>query len=384
MNVQKYLEENSIEKLQQELFIVVTDYPDRVVLNYNQIESPRFDPICDECRALILRKGTWEVMARSFQRFYNVGEDPNTKNFLVSQARIEQKIDGSLMSVYWDGTTWCVSTRKKAFAEGTTVFGRRFADVFQEAASKTSLWTFLDENTVYQRFTWVFELVSPETRVVTPYPEPHISLITVRDNVTGNELTGRELDNYAKLMHVDRPLSYKFTTLEETIEAANKLAAMDEGFVLVEETPGLPHWRLKCKNGKHLAIAHMRENGNISPKRILKLVMENEVEEYLSYFECDKPYFDLVQEKWNDSVKRIEGLFAQYNPLESQKEFALSIIPKTVYDFEKGVLFEMRKGKPMQAIFKAMGETAPRKLADSMSLKEAIAKKFKVVIDEET
>ena len=55
MNVQKYLEENGLKKLQEEFKIVVTDYPDRVVLNYDQIDSPRFNPICDECRGLILR-----------------------------------------------------------------------------------------------------------------------------------------------------------------------------------------------------------------------------------------------------------------------------------------------------------------------------------------
>jgi len=71
MQVQKYLKEHGLEKLKSEFSIVVTDYPDFVVLNYNQITSPRFNPIVDECRALILEKGTWKVLCRSFDRFYN-------------------------------------------------------------------------------------------------------------------------------------------------------------------------------------------------------------------------------------------------------------------------------------------------------------------------
>ena len=94
MNVQKYLKEYGLDKLVEEFSIIVTDYPDRVVLNYNQIDSPRFHPVVDECRALILRKGTWEVMARSFDRFYNVGEGEAWKDFDFSYARFDEKLDG--------------------------------------------------------------------------------------------------------------------------------------------------------------------------------------------------------------------------------------------------------------------------------------------------
>lgn len=85
MEVQKFLKEHGIEELQKQFAIIVTDYPDRVVLNYNQIDSPRFIPLVDECRALILRKGTWEVMARSFDRFYNLGESVDPKEGIEVQ-----------------------------------------------------------------------------------------------------------------------------------------------------------------------------------------------------------------------------------------------------------------------------------------------------------
>ena len=101
MEVQKYLQEHSLKELQEEFSLIVTEYSDRVVLNYNQIDSPRFNPIADECRALILaRDSQWSVMARSFDRFYNVGEGEGWKDFPIDEStRFEEKLDGSLITI---------------------------------------------------------------------------------------------------------------------------------------------------------------------------------------------------------------------------------------------------------------------------------------------
>ncbi len=36
-----------------------------VMLNYNQIASPMAETICQECRALLLETGSWNVVSRS-------------------------------------------------------------------------------------------------------------------------------------------------------------------------------------------------------------------------------------------------------------------------------------------------------------------------------
>jgi len=89
MKVQEYLEAHgpdqakAIQALVDEFKIKVNDYPDRVVLNYDQIESPKFNPIVDECRGLILWKKGFDIAARSYTRFWNVGEDPKTNEFPI-------------------------------------------------------------------------------------------------------------------------------------------------------------------------------------------------------------------------------------------------------------------------------------------------------------
>jgi hypothetical protein len=97
MIVQDFLKRHGndgLEKLKENFKIEVREYDDRVVLNYSQIDSDKYEPICKECRALILRKNTWEVLARSFDRFFNVGECLEDKDFPIDKCRIDQKLDG--------------------------------------------------------------------------------------------------------------------------------------------------------------------------------------------------------------------------------------------------------------------------------------------------
>lgn len=378
LEVQKYLEQYGIEKLKSEYHITVSDYEDRVVLNYNQIESPKFNPICDECRALILKKGTWEVLAQSFVRFYNVLEGELYKTFPIKTARIDEKLDGSLISVYFFNS-WTASTRKMAFAEGSTLWGKTFRQIFDEGAAKTNLWKYLepaDKDTTY-----VFELTSPENRVVHPYSETSITLIAARSRITGQEYKGVELDQIAKDMNCNRPKSYHFNSLEEAIQTAKSLNVMDEGFVLVDECQG-SFSRMKCKNENFVAIAHMRENGGVpSPKNILKLTLNGEKEEYLSYFAEDERYFSFVEEILNESLARIQTIADKCMSIESQKDFALTIKGECKLDFEAGVLFEMRKfKKTLPDIVKGLDA---KKLVKSLKVKEKMCEKFGVKIEED-
>jgi len=379
MQVQEYLEAHGLDALVDEFNIVVTDYPDRVVLNYNQIDSPRFNPICDECRALILKKDTWEVLARSFDRFYNVGEGEAWKDFPVELARFDEKLDGSLLSLYNDGEKWCVSTRKMAFAEGGTNFGLTFRQLFDMAIADTNMKEYL--KTQVKGHTYIFELTSPMNRIVTRYHETQVTLIGIRNNKYGFEVGKEGLDRRAFDMGVKRPKAFESDSIEDLQRQAEELNALDEGFVLVVETDDGSFMRLKCKNPKYLAIAHMRNNGNISPQRILVLIVANEYGEYLGYFPEDTKYFDLVADIYNESLFRILDVWNKIKGKESQKDFAISAQQMTKYSHEAGILFSLRKNKrPIQELMK---NTNAKRLTKSLQLKEKFAKTFGIESKEE-
>tara|TARA_R110000824_G_scaffold12226_6_gene53535 strand:- start:3866 stop:5113 length:1248 start_codon:yes stop_codon:yes gene_type:complete len=413
MKVIDYLSSHTIDQLKEEFSIIVTDYPDRVVLNYNQIDSPRFHPIVDECRALILRKpggfllgmpvkGNWYVMARSFNRFYNIGEghakgvdqvrlaeeEETIVPFNFANGRIYDKLDGSLMSVYHDGDDWHVSTRKMAFAEGKSSWGRSFSEIFWEVANKKyDLKNKLNGHWgKYKNSTLVFELTGPENRVVTPYTEADITLLTVRDNKSDKEHSPMDVDAMAMGLKVPRPKQYTAKSAEDLVELVSKFPTMEEGVVIILDGNIISSDcesinRIKCKNPQFVAIAHMRENGNISPKNVLRLIMVNEHHEYLKYFADDKPYFDFVESQYKEAVERIKKVYNNNKGIVEQKEFALSIMPETVYTFEKGIIFSLRKNEV--EVEDLLAKVGPKKIADGMDLKEKFLKEFGLESEDE-
>jgi hypothetical protein len=342
MLIQKYLLTHSYDDLEKEFGVIVNVYDDRVVLNYHQIDSykHRFNPMVMECRALILRRSDHAVLCRSFDRFFNYGEDPNSDRFNVTKSVAYDKIDGSIMNVYHDGYKWCVSTRKMAFAEGEIPNKKRtYYDVFCDAldADPNDVFKDIDKN-----FTTIFEMVSPETRIVTPYKEPALYLLDVRDRNTGFHL-GHKVAFFWKNDggRWFYPQEYKFNSFDDIVHASKKLPAMEEGYVVC-----LDDWKIKVKNPAYLAIAHLRDNGAITEKRVVKLVFMQDHVEYLVHFPEDKPEFEPYIKAYREMIKDITISWTKYGAIEDQKDFAMKIIDKPC----KGVLFAMKKGKKISEI----------------------------------
>ena len=90
-----------------------------------------------------------------------------------------------------------------------------------------------------------------------------------------------------------------------------------------------------------MAIHHLRDNGALNPKRILTLVMENEHEEYLKYFESDREFFTPYVIAYEKLVNDILITYNKYKMINNQKDFALAIAS---FKF-KGILFALRSKK---------------------------------------
>jgi hypothetical protein len=344
LEVQKYLKDHTYEQLEEEFGITAsTQYDDRVVLNYHQIDSykHRFDPIVMECRGLILSKPDHKILCRSFDRFWNYGEDPKSDEFDIIKATVDDKIDGSMCNVYYDGDKWYVATRKMAFAEGLVPNKKKtYADIFEEAIGDEVDKVFYS---ISKDLVIIFEMVSPETRVVTPYPEKQVYLLDVRNKDTGiflgNDITYFwPISKEAKWLYPDK---HEFGTWKEIIRSSNDLPAMEEGYVAK-----IGDWRIKVKNPAYLAIAHLRENGAITEKRVVKLVFMQDHIEYLIHFPEDQPEFDPWINAYDKMIKNIKITDEYTHAIEDQKEYALSIVDCPA----KGVLFAMRKGRDMYDI----------------------------------
>jgi hypothetical protein len=344
LHVQEYLRKHGIEKLEEEFGIQVVRYDDRITLNYSQTDSPKHSDIVKECRGLILSLPDFEIMCRSFDRFFNYGEDPNSKDFNIKKATAWEKVDGSICNVYHDGNKWQVATRKMAFAEGLVpAQDKTYRDVFIEALGNDPDEVF---KPIHKDLVIIFELVSPQTRIVKPYKKTEVYLLDVRDKHMG-KYVGLEISYFWDIPEGTKwkyPKKYHFNNFEDIMQSVKDLPVMEEGYVLSisknsKVECGSNIWRIKVKNPAYLAIANLRMNGVLSEKRVALLVCMQDHEEYLYYFPEDRERFEPFIKAYEEMLGDIEAKWEMNKDIEDQKEFALAIKDCPA----SSILFSLRK-----------------------------------------
>jgi hypothetical protein len=82
---------------------------------------------------LILELDTWKVMSLAFKKFFN-SEEGNAHKIDWNTAKVLEKLDGSLIQVYYDGFVdkWFAGTTGTAEGEGevNNKLGTTFNDLF--------------------------------------------------------------------------------------------------------------------------------------------------------------------------------------------------------------------------------------------------------------
>jgi T4 RnlA family RNA ligase len=334
MRVIEYLKENGTEKLTSELGVIVKKYEDAqlFVLNYDQINSPKND-ITSECRGLILDYD-YNIVSRSFDRFFNYGEQFATFNPLTAVAY--EKVDGSLIKIYEHKGHWYCSTRGTAFAEsGVNGWDLTFKDMVCKALSlrdeedfQAHCNTLLDESRTY-----IFEVTGLQNRVVTRYEDESLWFLASRNNKTGKYYTN-EFVGIAQLFKAKLPRQFKFDSIEHCLETAKHLPDLQEGYVMYSN--GIPV--CKVKSPIYTAIHHLRGEG-LNPKRIAELVVINEQDEYLTYFPEDEKHFILYTVKLLQTLIQAQDVLIECFGIQDQKEFALKVKDYPFAQF----LFQARK-----------------------------------------
>lgn len=183
MKVLEYLNTYGLEKLVEEYSIKVSvdeRFPELLVLNYNQIDSPKNHPIVRECRSLVVKEeldgNTYSVVSRAFDRFFNQGENDST--FDLSKLKLFEKVDGSLVSVFYDEKYgWLYRTKSMIMPElSVQGWERTWKELIESALN----WKDVCFNRLEKDVTYIFEVVSRENRVVVKYDSDKAYLLSAR------------------------------------------------------------------------------------------------------------------------------------------------------------------------------------------------------------
>ena len=322
------------------------DYPELVQFRYDQIESSKnkTHPIVVECRGLILNsKDNWNIVAYPFNRFFNYGEVPDPIDW--STARVQEKIDGSMVFIFWYGGRWNAATKGSPSASGnvgenTFTFSELFWSVFDSEiphySSSNRLGKY-DQSKLDMKYTYVFELTSKFNRIVTnqQWNTGNISLIGVRDITTMLEI---DVARFSFLFDVVK--EFPLQTVEDVAKAAEILdPAIQEGFVVVDHNFN----RLKIKSPKYVMIHHLKDS--LNDERMVGLIKTGEDSEVFAYFPDLKVRYFELEKKFVNTCSTLEFLYKAFSWIEDRKEFALAIqanedIDPKFHDF----FYQMKSG----------------------------------------
>lgn len=368
LNIQKFLRENSPKAnafalLESEYGISAKQsdrYPELYQFNYDQIDSYKVkeSPIVRECRGLILSEDLrWEVIAYPFNRFFNYGESEAEMNvFDWSNFDTYEKLDGSLIILYYYAGQWQIATRNSIHASGNV--GNEpftFEELVHRVVSKDFFENLMPLN------TYMFELTSKYNRVVTNQidNEGKLTLIGIRDNILYQEFDLKKEEKYILELGINVVERFEYTSDKEILDAAENLNPNEqEGFILVDKNFN----RMKIKSSKYVQLHHLRFA--MTPERMVELILSGETPEILVYF----PDLQKVFLEYEEKLKVLESkLEYDWNSIpvmlrtyqkEDKKEFALyvknfmfSSCMFSLYDRRVKTVYEwIRKNNPKKII----------------------------------
>lgn len=248
-----------------------TRYPQLVQLKYDQILSPFNEPIVQEARGVILDSGDqWRVVARPFKKFFNHGEVLAEELDWLS-VTVQEKLDGSLMIMYWYDNKWQIASSGTPDASGfvgdtTTTFEELFWSTWYRQR-------FEMPSKLHANYTLMFELTSPFNPIVVRHNEAKLHLIGIRSAWTGNEMP------VGAMPALNPVRQFPLHTIDQVLATLDKMDPYaQEGYVAVDKR----FHRRKVKCPKYVALHHLKSS--FSMRKIVELVMRGEGPEIMAAF----------------------------------------------------------------------------------------------------
>lgn len=260
-------------------FIKVKRDGDYILLKYNQLSSDFSLDIVRECRGSIFYKnqdGKYICVCHPFDKFGNYGES-YVPEIDWGNVVVEEKVDGSLIKA-WYHNGWYVSTNgtidafKAQIGDSDTTFGSLFIDAFGDGNRFDGFFNKLDTN-----YTYMFELVSPMSKLTVFYPETKLYYLGERHMVSMEE--SKKFGNYMQSYDILCPKIYSLNTIEDCLSYVKTMTKDEEGFVIRDANFN----RMKLKSPEYLMAFHMNNNGIITMKRIIEMAKMEVLDDFVAY-----------------------------------------------------------------------------------------------------
>jgi RNA ligase len=307
----KYIEDGWVNK---------TNHPTLPISIYNYGPKTQYEQNWDEitimCRGLVL-DADGNVIAKPFPKFRNF-EEHKLEEIPNESFEVYEKYDGSLGIVFFYHGEWHVATRG-SFTSEQAVKGKEFL-------SRSSILKNYPTTGLNKNWTYLYEIIFNENRIVVQYPFEGLVLLGIYDNETGNEIEWGEIEKLGNL-YDGLKIARKYNAISDYSVLGNMITDDREGYVIRFKSG----FRIKIKGDEYKRL-----------HRILTNISSRDIWDYLSN---DKPFdeilervpdefYNWVKETAGDLQMRFDNIERDYlmifNDLNTKyttrKDFALEAI----------------------------------------------------------
>lgn len=307
-----------LDYLTEQLAIGANRDGDLVSLKYNQIESPMHDPVVQECRGMVVCTRRNRVLAHPYNKFWNHGDVPAAP-IDWNTARVFEKLDGSLMILFWDDEIgdWTVASSGTPRAGGSygADSSRTYADAFWHTFDSLGMCKPSRRDVCF-----MLELCAADNRIVVRYEKPRLVLHGARNMETGVELAHPELCGIGEDLNWEVVRAYLIASIADALAAASELDPLaTEGFVVVDAAFN----RVKIKSPRYVVLHHMK--GEATTRRAIELWQTGETKELLAYFPEMEPAIAPVHAALDFASYAALLDFSKNRSAATRKDFALAV-----------------------------------------------------------
>lgn len=275
-----------LEKYHKNGLLLKQTHPsfDLTIWNYSpKVQYEKlWDDITMQCRGLVTNS-EGKIVARPFKKFFNY-EEHAPEEIPNELFEVYEKLDGSLGILFNYKDEWILATRG-SFTSVQAIKGRELLNKY-------------DYNRLHKDYTYLFEIIYPENRIVCMYDFEDLILLGIIHTSSGGEVNVHNDDNEdIRIKNLIRNLGFKIVTLYKT---------WGEGFDLLKEeiSKDKEGYVIRFKNGLRMKI-----KGD-EYKRLHKILTNISNRDIWEYLKDGKPFdeiLDRVPDEFYGWVKETAG-----------------------------------------------------------------------------
>ncbi len=314
-----------LEQYYKDGWLIKQSHPELPLTIWNYSLKTQYEGCWDEitlqCRGLVTYDYTGEIVARPFEKFFNLEEQKHTT---TDTYEIFEKMDGSLIIIFYAFEQWIIASRGSFISDQT----KKAYNLLNNTLINT-----LDKN-----FTFMFEIIYPSNRIVVNYGDTE-QLIMLGSIKTSNGIEMKYdvmLSNYKHNFTIVK----KYNNINNISLLKNMVSDDAEGFVVKFSNGD----RMKVKGEKYFKLHKIISK--ISTKSIWETLYNGVyIEDYLHlteipdefYYEIKIYYEDLLDQYWEINNKAKSMFKLTYIEGMDKSTFALKI--KHIPQLYKVLLF---------------------------------------------